>query len=152
MILFAMTMFVACSDDSDDAVPSVGGTLTATVDGVDFTATLGAIATSGTSGVGEVVTVTGSDANGQQIQVIATGVTGTGTYSFSGITASNSGRWTAGISPSDTYVTLVGQGSGTLEITSMDANTVVGTFSFDAANTDGRSVSVTNGQFNADFQ
>ncbi|MEZ5084064.1 MAG: DUF6252 family protein [Bacteroidales bacterium] len=133
------------NEQNNNQTPT-NGAMTCKVNGTSWTASLAVVATDENG----LLTVTGSDSNAHQCQVSVFNHTGTGTYSLGGsITNPNLGRWTEGLSQNDTYSTMVGLGSGTLEITELTATNVKGTFSFTAKNGAGTEVSVTEGSFDA---
>jgi len=148
-ILFVIALS-ACKKDDETQVEdnnSTSGTMACTADGTAWTASLAVVATKN----GTLITVTGSDSNAHQCQLILNNVSGTGTYSLNGMTNPNSGRWTAGIATNQTYTTSIGQGDGSVEITELSSTVVTGNFEFTAKNSDGQQVSITSGSFNATF-
>ena len=153
LIAFLATAVLAgCSKDDDENEPEnnnpTTGAMTLKAGGTDWSASLAVVATN----EGGVLTVTGSDSNAHQCQLIISNPSGTGTYPLGGaITNQSNGRWTVGLGQNDTYMTMLGQGSGTVEITELSSTSVKGTFSFTAKNGAGEEVSITNGSFNAAF-
>ena len=158
MLLFLLSVGVVLTsckkDDEDDDNPGgntpapTQGTMTCKVDGADWSASLAVVATNS----GGVFTVTGSDGSAKQCQVTLMNVNGPGTYQIGGsMTNPNAGRWTASTDPADTYSSMLGQGSGTVEITVLTATKTEGTFSFTAKNTAQTTVSITEGSFSADI-
>ena len=133
-----------CKKEEDNPTPS-GGTMSLKADGTEWSATLAVVA----SNSGGIITVTGSDSNAHQAQVIVMG-SSTGTYQIVQGGA-NSGRWTTGLGQNDTYSANGIIGSGTITITELTATSVSGTFSFQGVNTAQNTVSVTDGQFSANF-
>jgi hypothetical protein len=160
LFIFILSIGVALTackkDDGDDDTGNGGntptpgqGTMTCKVDGNDWSASLAVVATNSNG----VFTVTGSDANAKQCQVTVMNVNGPGTYELGGsMTNPNTGRWTASTDPADTYSSMLGQGSGTVEITTLTTTKAEGTFSFTAKNTAQQQVSITSGSFSADIQ
>lgn len=154
LIAFVATaVLTGCSKDDDETNepennnPTTGA-MTLKADGADWSASLAVVA----SNEGGVLTVTGSDSNAHQAQVIIYNASGTGTYTLGGsITNQSNGRWTVGLGQNDTYTTMVGQGQGTVEITEISDTGVKGTFSFTAKNGAGTEVSITEGSFNSSF-
>jgi len=151
--LLGVVILSGCSKNDDDDNnqnnnnPTTGA-LNCKVDGNDWTASLAVVA----SNSGGLVTITGSDSNSKQCQVAIYNVSGTGTYQIGGrMTNPNTGRWTEGLGQNDTYMTQLGLGSGTVEITELTATGVKGTFSFTAKNGEGTEVSLTIGSSNATF-
>lgn len=146
-------LFMSCSKDKDETNPdnstTQGNSLTCKVDGNAWTASLAVVATNS----GGVLTVTGSDSNAGQCQITLMNVKGTGTYELGGsATNPNTGRWTQGLDPNnDTFTTMMGIGSGSVEITELTSSKVSGTFSFTAKNMNSQGVSITDGSFSSDF-
>ncbi len=149
----AISLLNSCSKkDDDNTEPEnnpAAAALSCKVNGNAWTASLAVVATN----TGGILTVTGSDSNAKQCQVIIYNADGTGTYTLGGsLTNPSTGRWTEGLNASDTYTTSVGLGEGTVEVTEISAKSVKGTFLFTAKNTEGDGVTITEGTFNADFQ
>lgn len=153
LIAFLATSILAgCSKDDDETEPEnntpTGNSLTCKVDGTAWNASLAVVATN----TGGVLTVTGSDSNSGQCQIILFNPTGTGSYTLGGgMTNQSNGRWTEGVGQEDTYTTMLGQGSGSVEITELSDTKVKGTFSFTAKNSAGTDVSITEGSFTSTF-
>jgi hypothetical protein len=153
LIAFMATALLAgCSKDDDETEPEnnnpAGNTLTCTVNGTAWNASLAVVATN----TGGVLTVTGSDSNAGQCQVIIFNPSGAGTYPLGGnLTNQSNGRWTQGTGQEDTYTTMLGQGQGTVEITELSDTKVKGTFSFTAKNSAGTEVTITEGSFSSTF-
>lgn len=150
LLAFVSTTLLGCSGDDDTPIPGVpsSGTMSAKIDGSDWSAVLAVQATK-TNGVFQV---SGSDNGGKQMNVTIMNYTGPGTYTLGGPATSgngSNGRWTAGLSSSQTYNTMVGQGEGTCTVSTESGGTVEGTFSFTAKNSDGAQVTVTEGKFKA---
>jgi hypothetical protein len=155
VLLSIGVVFTACKKDDDDdegdgsntAVPGTSS-MTLKVDGADWSASLAVVATN-TNGV---FSVTGSDANARQCGISVMNVNGPGTYDLGGaLTNPNMGRWTASTNPSDTYTTSLGQGSGTIVITTLTDSRAEGTFEFTAKNSAQQTVSISSGTFSADI-
>lgn len=140
--------FTSCKKDDDDNGAG-SGTLKATIDGTAWTASLAVVANNNSG----LITITGSDSGGKQLQLIVHGVSATGTFNLGGsMTNQNHGRWTAAPAADQSYTNMMGLGSGTVEFTELTASGAKGTFSFTAKNTDGVEVKVTNGSFSVKFQ
>lgn len=145
----------SCSKDDDDDGDNGGnnptptqGTMTLKIDGADWNASLAVVATHS----GGVFSVTGSDASSKQCGITANGVNGTGSYELGGsLTNPNMGRWTIGTGQADTYTTLLGQGSGTLNINVLTETKTEGTFEFTAKNGAGETVTISSGTFSTDI-
>jgi hypothetical protein len=153
MALLAVSIGLASCNKDDDDNPDPGnnnsnGTMTASVDGADFDATL---TVQGTLDNG-VFVVAGNNGNAQQIQITLNGVSAAGTYQIGGsATNPNMGLYVDGPSAEQSYTTIVGVGSGTAEITELTDTSAKGTFSFNARNTAGDVVNVTDGSFEVSF-
>lgn len=148
LILVAAISFSGCNKNDDDNDPSgSSGTMSLTVDGSDWSATL-AVQGVNTNGV---INVTGSDSNGNQASVILYGATVDGTYQVGPSNPSNQLRWTAGTDPLNTYQANGVIGSGTIVITELTATKVVGTFQFTGYNTAQQSKVITDGKFDVTF-
>lgn len=148
-------VLTACKKDEDEEegggnnTPAPGtSSMNLKVDGADWSASLAVVATNSNG----VFSVTGSDANAKQCGISVMNVSGPGTYDLGGtLTNPNMGRWTASTSPSDTYVTSLGQGSGQVVITSLSDTHVKGTFEFTAKNSEQQMVTISSGSFDADI-
>jgi len=139
-----LILTTSCKKEDDNPTPS-GGTMTLKADGTDWSATLAVMAVNS----GGIITVTGSDSNAHQAQVTVMG-SSTGTYQIVQGGA-NSCRWTTGLGQNDTYSANGIIGSGSITITELTSTSVSGTFSFQGVNTAQNTVSVTEGQFSANF-
>ena len=158
LLLFVLSLGISLSsckkDDDDDSGdnnnnPTTGqGSMTLKYDGTSWSASLAVVATSSNG----VWTVTGSDSGAKQCGLSVNNVTGPGTYTVGGnLTNPNMGRWTASTDPSDTYTTMLGQGSGTVTITELTDTHTKGTFEFTAKNTAQETITITSGTFSADI-
>jgi hypothetical protein len=147
LIVAAMVMVTvtACGGDRP-AGPGLGN-LTATIDGDDWVASVGATATRNN----DVVAIGAGDASGRAIGIGFVDI-GIGSYPMTGATPSSAvltedgRRWSA---------TVVG-GGGMLTITALDGSHVAGSFSFTAvpnaaSGATGNRV-VTSGAFDVEFQ
>lgn len=149
ILLTLVSVLFSCSSATDDDLGLGGeGTLTAKVDGTDFASlkiTVGATVTSG------VAAIQGSNASGEYIRLNIVNYTGVGTYQ-TGNSLSNTNSASYGtVNPIKAWVSTFDIGSGTIEITSDDATSISGTFSFTAVNSDGTTTTkqITEGKFNA---
>lgn len=148
LLLAAAISFSGCNKNDDNNNPSgSAGTMSLTVDGNNWSATL-AVQAINNSGV---INVTGSDSNGNQASVILYGASTTGTYQVGPANPSNQLRWTAGLSATDTYQANGVIGSGTVNVTELTATKIVGTFQFTGYNTTQQSKVITNGAFDVKF-
>lgn len=138
----------ACGSD-DPAGPGLGdGDFTATIDGDDWSANVGAVATRNNNIIG--LGAGDSDGLSMGIGFVDAGV---GTYPINGTSATNALLTEDG----KTWVAnSVTGGSGTLTITAIDGSHVAGTFSFTAVPSAGSGATgeraVTNGEFDVEFQ
>ncbi len=133
----------ACSNSSSPS-DTPTGTVSATVDGASFTAS---VATSAVH-TGGVLAIAGSDSRGRQIQLRIIGAEATGTYPLGGLTNPNVATVTLAPEASQTYVTSMVDGTGSINLTELTASKVAGTFSFTASNSARIQKTVTNGTFN----
>lgn len=141
--LVVVTIVAACSSSSSPADPA-NGTVKATIEGDAFNATLVTSATH-TSGV---LAIAGSDSRGRQIQLRIIGADKPGTYSLGGITNPNIATVTLAPESSQTYVTSMVGGSGTIVLTELSTTRAAGTFTFTAMNSATVQKKVTDGSFN----
>ncbi len=144
----------ACKKKDDETEPNnnnnpAAGSMSAKVDGSDWSASLAVVGVYSNN----LFTVTGSDNNSKQLQVTVMNVNGTGEYTLGEtLTNQNSGRWTAGINTDQTYSTMLGMGSGKVNITEWTGSSAKGTFSFTAKNSEQEEVSISGGEFSVTFQ
>ena len=145
----AALLLSAC-DSAGDNDGDGAGSLSASVDGQGFDASLAVVATN----AGGTLSVTGSDNGGRQIMLAMKNVSASGTYaldSFVGGPNASFARYTASPNPTDTYTTLAAS-AGTVEIKSLSSSRVEGTFSFEARNSGGQTIRITDGTFGANLQ
>jgi len=148
LLLLAAISFSGCNKNDDNNDPSgSAGSMSLTVDGSNWSATLAVQAISNSG----VINITGSDSNANQASVILYGVSTTGTYQVGPGNPSNQLRWTAGTDPINTYQANGVIGSGTVTITEITATKIVGTFQFTGYNTAQQSKVITNGAFDVNF-
>jgi hypothetical protein len=148
LVLISSVLAFSCSSSDDTPTPqnpASKGTLSAKVDGKawDASLTVQAVNTNG------VFQITGSDASAKQLSITIMDYKGSGTYQLGGDVTSvqtNTGRWTAGLNPDQTYITQVGLGQGTVKIKE-SGKEAEGTFDFTAKNTKEDKVSITQGKF-----
>lgn len=147
LITATLIAFTGCKKDEDDNGGSnpASGSMTLKANGTDWSATLAVVA----SNSGGLVTVTGSDSNAHQAQVVVMG-SSTGTYNIVA-GGSNMGRWTVGTGMNDTYMANGILGSGSITITELTATGVKGTFTFQGVNSATNTVNITEGKFEASF-
>jgi len=143
LIIVSTLVFTSCKKDND---PLTGdGNMELVIDGDSWNASLAVVANKSAE---NIVTVTGSDSNAKQCQIIILNCNAIGTYNLSD---PNIGRWTAGLAQEQTYTTSVGLGTGTVEITELSDTGISGTFHFSAKNTEIEQITITEGNFNAVF-
>lgn len=148
--------FSSCSNDDDggNGGSAAAGTVTAKIDGTNFTSLEIASVANLVSGVG-TLTIQGNDADGKAIVIVINGYEGPGSYDIGGnnlvaVVASyveadinnpmNSQTWQA---PFDDTV------AGTVSISEETDDNVKGTFSYTAKNSNDNSTKeITDGSFN----
>ncbi len=145
ILLCSLLLLVSSCDDDDDMPMPEEISMTAQIDGDDWTADMSIIA-SNTSGT---FRITGGATDGTSIRVTVNNFDGVGTYMIQ--SGTNEGRWTADSGLGEIYTTELG-GSGMVDITSDANNQLKGTFSFSANNAGGMGVNVTNGEFVVDTE
>jgi hypothetical protein len=147
---------VACGGSSGDSItgnnPGTGsGPLSATIDGKAWASVVPAAIFKN-----NIVSIAGLDAALTTTVSFAFGATGTGTYSLApsnsvgglGLVVKTSGT------TSQSWGTALSGGSGSVTLTTLTANHVVGTFAFDAVPSSAGAtgtVHVTNGKFDITF-
>jgi len=134
---------VSCKKSDDAKVTE--GSMSAKVEGKDWTAGLAVQATiaSGVLGIG-------GTGNGAQININVLSYSGVKTYPIGGgVTSTNTTQaiYTTTALPPVVYNTMVGQGSGTLTITKDEGGYIEGTFNFTAKTTAGVNITITDGKF-----
>lgn len=152
LALFALTIVSAsCSrekgevENNNNNQNPTSGSNTCNVHVAALTASPAVVATNSNG----LLTITGSDNNAHECQATPLNRTEVGSYPESGSTINpNTGRWTKGIGNNDTYSTMLGLETGTVEITELTANMIKGTFSFNAKYGVGSEVSISEGSFN----
>ena len=153
LFIFMMSLaFISCDKDDDD---NGGGNnpsaeyLTASIDGTSFTATELTIA--GTLS-GQIWLVQGGTATGNTIRLTLQNYTGPGTYTFGGLTNSNSGVYIADVltNPLGWTSFVTADNSGSVTIETDDGTTTKGTYAFEAiGGTPLTTKIITNGTFQA---
>lgn len=139
LMLFCMA---SCKKDKESKV--TGGSMSAKIDGQEWSATL---ATQGTKVNG--VLALGGTGSGGQININLMSYSGPGTFQLGGsMTNPNHASYTTTSQPIVSYSNMVGQGSGQIVISSDADGYLEGTFNFTAKNpTSGNVVNVTEGKF-----
>ena len=162
LLLSTTVLFTSCKKDDDGGGGGAAGagTVTAKVDGNNFTSMeIASTASQSTGGSTTTITLQGSDASGKGLFIIINGFDGTGTYEFSDsnvfVTATyveanvnnpqNSQTWSAPYQDSGVV--------GEVNVSEKTDTTIKGTFNFTAKNVngDGSLVNITDGSFNLDF-
>jgi len=145
LVLGCIVLFTIASCKKGDDAKVTEGSMSAKVDGKDWTAGLAVQATkaSGVLGIG-------GTGNGAQININVLSYSGAKTYPIGGgVTSTNTTQaiYTTTALPPVVYNTMVGQGSGTLTITKDEGGYVEGTFNFTAKTTAGVNITITDGKF-----
>jgi hypothetical protein len=154
LLSLLMLTFVACNRDDDPTDSAqLRGTLTCEVDGQPWEADFLAQAQYSDDGSRQVLTIIGQrSSDNSQVQLILNPFSGAGTYQIvkGDFSETDQGRYTGENPVADTYTTLSGAGSGSIEVAEFATDgQAVGTFSFTAlnANRGNAKVEVTNGSF-----
>ncbi len=137
----------ACDSNSSDVDLAVG-TMRASIGGSTWEAA-NATANRMAAGGYAMVTIAGATVRAETVSFTITD-TGTGTYTLDGtVTPGGPDALSATYikTPGDSYVAT----TGTFEITRKDDEGIEGTFSFEARNQAGQTVSVTDGAFNVGY-
>lgn len=139
--VLAFASLAACSSKKDDATPAPTQGMSWTVDGSNVTASSAVGVASGTE-----VTVAGATGNtgGVFLDVPKT----VGTYTISSTSAAGANYV---VTPSSGGSQSYDATSGSIVVTSVSANNIVGTFTFTGAGSGSTSKTLTNGKFNANF-
>lgn len=144
--LLCSSVFISCNKSDSPAITG-GGSMSATIDGSSWNASLAVQATI-SSGVLSV----GGTGTGGQINLTIGTYTGVKTYTINSVSPSISAMYTLTTSPFTSYSATSVLGSGTITITSESGGYVEGTFSFDGKNNSGPTIltkTVTAGSFKA---
>ncbi len=143
-LVISVGLLQSCGSDSDDSNnPLSQGTMTATVDGVSYTAT------SVVGGTFGVFNVTGSELKGSTTNTISISLpnlTGTGPIEIDGFLSGIAAYYTGNPNSVDYFNNGFTASSGTVNITEFTATKVSGTFSF-VATSGTTTLNVTNGAF-----
>ncbi len=152
LLLFAVLTLAACSKDDDGGSNNTSGTLTAEIDGQNYSATVGISA----SVSGTTLVVQGGTDSGETIRLnIGAAYQGVGIYQIGGTTIhfNETGTYIQDpANPSTSTWTSIGSpdNSGEINITSDDGEFVEGTFRFKAFNAnDGTTKDIIEGKFRA---
>lgn len=146
LALLAFAMVMACGDDGGN--PPVGaGIMTASIDGTAFSGTLAVQATRS----GNVISISAVGSNTRQLSLNLVGVTATGNVAI-GAGSASLGQYSQG---TQTWVSSLVGGSGTVVLTTLSSTRAVGTFSFTAIPSPSTGAtgnkSVTSGAFDVSF-
>jgi hypothetical protein len=135
-------LITSCKKNEESKV--TGGSMSAKIDGRDFSATL---ATQATKASG-VLTIAGTGSDGQ-INIVIMSYSTPGTFQLGGTTTNpNNSSYTTTSTPIVSYSNMVGQGTGQIVVSSEKDGYVEGTFNFTAKNpSSGATVNVTEGKF-----
>ena len=145
LVWTCLIVFTVVSCKKGDDAKVTEGSMSAKVDGKDWTAGLAVQATiaSGVLGIG-------GTGNGAQININVLSYSGVKTYPIGGgVTSTNTTQaiYTTTALPPVVYNTMVGQGSGTLTITKDEGGYIEGTFNFTAKTTAGVNITITDGKY-----
>lgn len=159
--LVCMALVVSgCSKNNDDdaAANPTGGSggdeyLTAKVNGAVFEAAQTPAVIVSATVSNSVLTLHGGQNDGQTIRATINGYSGAGTYTTGdGLGNTNSLSYIT-INPVASWMSTFNIGSGTLNVSSDDGTTIMGTFSFDGFNaTDMTTKNITEGTFKATLE
>ena len=161
-VLCLSVVFTGCkkSDDGGGGTVPGSGTMSAKVDGANFSGDVVALATEITAGGVTTVRLQASDATGKAILILINAFSGVGTYEFSTAssiahvatyTEANISNPTATKSWVAPYAGsgLVGQ----VAVSEKTATAIVGTFNFSGKEQNGTTMkAITEGSFNLNFQ
>lgn len=136
-------LFIACDSNDSDGDEFAMGTMEAEIDGVTWQAA-NANANRVEAGPISTLTIAGATASVEALSIALVNVTAAGTYSLS---SGSSASFTREANFSGIYNST----SGSVTISHIDEETVEGTFSFEARNTAGETISVTNGRFDVEY-
>lgn len=162
LLAFVSIAIISCKKDDEggDTGGAAEGTITAKVNGANFTSNTSlTVANQVSAGGNTTVTIQGSDNSGKGVVLIINGFDGMGSYNIGGganvfVTGSyveanasnpqNSQSWMA---PFDNNV------AGEINIAEVTSTKIVGTFNFDAKNSNNNTMrAITEGNFNVNFQ
>lgn len=146
LALLAFAFVMACGDDGGD--PPVGaGRMTASIDGTAFSGTLAVQATRS----GTLLSISAVGSSSRQLSLNLTGVTATGTIAI-GAGSTSMGQYSSG---TQTWVSSLAGGSGSVVLTTLTTTHATGTFSFTAIPSTSTGAtgnkSVTSGTFDVTF-
>ncbi|MBN8573461.1 MAG: hypothetical protein J0M05_06080 [Candidatus Kapabacteria bacterium] len=142
----------SCSKDEDN--PTGGGTsskgsLSATIDGIDWTADLTIQGTYNN----KTLAFAGSGKDSKQINITMSNIDKAGVYTLGSISSGSLGSAILTLAPNAdaVYSTFPGLSTGTLTIEKLTSTEAEGTFSFTGRNTKGVTKNVTNGTFKVSY-
>ncbi len=146
-LLLFVAFLCSCSDETDETLGITGeGNLTAKVDGETFISLKAAVGASVTSGV---AAIQGSNAGGEYINMTIMNYNGVGVYKTGDVLTNTNIIQYGTINPISSWISTLGSGSGTIEITEDNETTISGTFSFTGVNSNNTSKTITEGIFKA---
>ncbi|MEO7999685.1 MAG: DUF6252 family protein [Gemmatimonadaceae bacterium] len=145
-LMLATVTVAACGDDGGN--PPVGaGRMSASIDGTAFTGSLAVTAVRTTN----TITIAGVGSNTRQISINLLGVTTTGAVAV-GVGSQNFAQYSQG---TQTWVSSLAGGSGTVNLTTLSATHATGTFSFTGIGSTSTGASgnkvVSSGTFDVNF-
>jgi len=137
------------SEDNPTGGSSTKGSLSATIDGVNWTADLTVQATY----TNKVLGFAGSGKDSKQINVTMANIDKAGVYAIGSIMSGQVGNaiLTLAPNPDEVYSTFPGLSTGTLTVEKLTSTEAEGTFSFTGQNTKGVQKTITNGKFKVSF-
>ncbi len=137
------------SEDNPTGGSSTKGSLSATIDGVDWTADLTVQATY----TNKVLGFAGSGKDSKQINITMSNIDKAGVYSIAapGTMQTGTAVLTLAANTESVYSTFPGLSQGIITIVKLTSTEAEGTFSFTGQNTKGVQKNVTNGKFKVSF-
>ena len=163
ILSFVSLAIASCSKKDDDGGDNNNvevGTLTAKVNGANFSGSVVAIATETTVAGTTIIRLQASDASGKAIVILINAYTGENTYEISDANTSvNTASYTEtninNPASSPSWVAPFNSSGkvGEVTISEKTATTIKGTFNFEGKEQNGTSMkSITDGKFNLEFQ
>ena len=159
MIRFIVAIFLsasiaflgACSKDEDNPTggSSTKGSMSATIDGIDWAADLTVQGTYNN----KVLGFAGSGKDSKQINITMSNIESAGVYSIAAPGTMQTGTAILTLAPNaeSVYSTFSGISTGTITIVKLTSTEAEGTFSFTGQNTKGVRKNITNGKFKVSY-
>lgn len=142
-LLFCAVLLVACDSNDSSDEDFATGTMEADLDGTAWQATNANANRISAAGI-STLTIAGATVDADALSLALVNVTEAGTYDLG---SGNTGSFTR----QGDFRSVFTSTSGTVTISSINDEEVEGTFSFEAQDTSGNTLSVTNGRFKAGF-